>query len=191
MYSSSVDLWSIGVVLYEAMIGHVPYEEKDLCKLFLRATEQNYAGFVPPIITIPDGPKKYRDIIPRLIQIDPEARLTCEELYQAACFNRPLQPLPIRDEKKQNKKNGKVSRVISAGKMSGILEENGEEINGNSRNSSNRKLDHVGSSSKLSSHSNSSEKTDAKPLDTRPWAQRMADKICYYGCCCCCLKHFG
>ncbi|VDP10391.1 unnamed protein product, partial [Soboliphyme baturini] len=47
-YDFKVDMWSIGVVLYECLAGKVPFNESALCRLFLFAANHNYDGFQGP-----------------------------------------------------------------------------------------------------------------------------------------------
>ncbi len=170
-------MWSTGIVLYEAMIGEVPFEEQALCKLFLHATNRNYVGFAPPAVRVPDGPKKYRDIITGLIQIDPEERLKCEELYQAAVLNKPLPEQEDSAKKKKKKKLKKGMRKnISAAEVSQIPEEFHEE-------SENNEQSPVGIE-------HSKDESESKFVDPRSLTAMVLDKVLYYGCCCCCLnKH--
>lgn len=82
-YNGCADMWSLGVVLYECICGTLPLTEQQLCKLFLRAMEGNYFGYVPP--SLPDNSSdKFKFVISKLLALDPMSRLNPTEFH--ACI---------------------------------------------------------------------------------------------------------
>jgi len=86
-YDEEVDMWSIGVVLYQCMTGQVPFDERQLCRLFLHAIDGNDHGFEPP--SPDDGPEHYRSVVKKLLQLDPSARLKPVQLHSFLAHDRP------------------------------------------------------------------------------------------------------
>lgn len=86
-YDEEVDMWSIGVVLYQCMTGQVPFDERQLCRLFLHAIDGNDHGFEPP--SPEDGPELYRSVVRKLLQLDPSARLKPVQLHSYLAHDKP------------------------------------------------------------------------------------------------------
>jgi len=82
-YGSLVDMWSIGVLFYICLMGHLPFDESTLCRIFLNCACYNFDGYSPPEIPA-HIIEADSNLIKRLLEIDPEKRLTPEELYSAA-----------------------------------------------------------------------------------------------------------
>ncbi|KAL2164049.1 hypothetical protein VTH06DRAFT_3263 [Thermothelomyces fergusii] len=71
-YNEKVDLWSLGVLTYEFLVGEAPFEDTPIMthKRIARAD-----------MTIPDWvSKEAKDLIKRLLVLDPEKRLPLEEV---------------------------------------------------------------------------------------------------------------
>ncbi|KAI9675379.1 MAG: spindle assembly checkpoint kinase [Caeruleum heppii] len=71
-YSGSVDLWSLGVLTYEFLVGEAPFEDTPVM------TQRRIARgdmTVPPFVSV-----EARDLIKRLLVLDPEKRLPLEEV---------------------------------------------------------------------------------------------------------------
>ncbi|KAL4869968.1 hypothetical protein BDV12DRAFT_166739 [Aspergillus spectabilis] len=73
-YSEKVDLWSLGVLTYEFLVGEAPFEDTPVQtqKRIARADMQ-VPSFVSP---------EARDLIKRLLVLDPEKRITLEEIQK-------------------------------------------------------------------------------------------------------------
>lgn len=204
-YSAAVDLWSTGVVLFESIKGSLPYDESALCKLFLRAAEKNYIGFSPPPLCPQEGPNKFRDVVSRLVQLDPELRLSSADMFSALVTNLPL---PELKNSRESSKGSKFSLSSLASKKS-----NDSYIrrisSGNIRKSSSggcgvhlEEEDHLGNDLNALTHAEVGGKIavtradDFKAStysmeDKRPALDRLTDKLMYYCCCCCCMKNVG
>uniref|UniRef100_A0A915HLH0 Protein kinase domain-containing protein n=1 Tax=Romanomermis culicivorax TaxID=13658 RepID=A0A915HLH0_ROMCU len=61
LYNERADMWSMGVVLYLCITGELPFNEQQICKLFLRAIDSNYFGYEPP--TLMPAPKNVPTIV--------------------------------------------------------------------------------------------------------------------------------
>ncbi|KAI6235618.1 hypothetical protein M3Y95_00070700 [Aphelenchoides besseyi] len=82
-YNNLVDMWSIGILLYQCLTGELPFKESDMCRLFLYCAGHNYEAYeLPPL---PENtPKEKKEIIYRLLEINRDRRMTPVELNQAA-----------------------------------------------------------------------------------------------------------
>jgi len=74
-HDHSVDLWCLGVLMYEFLFGHPPFEAEDQNKTYERIAKVDlkFSSRVP----ISDSAK---DLIQRLLQKDPAKRLTWEQI---------------------------------------------------------------------------------------------------------------
>ncbi|CAK4033262.1 Serine threonine- kinase ark1 [Lecanosticta acicola] len=71
-YSEKVDLWSLGVLTYEFLVGEAPFEDTPVM------TQRRIARgemTIPPFVSA-----EARDLIKRLLVLDPEKRLSLEEV---------------------------------------------------------------------------------------------------------------
>ncbi|KAK7913522.1 hypothetical protein WMY93_013733 [Mugilogobius chulae] len=76
-YDSRVDLWSVGVILYEALFGRAPFASRSYDEL-----EDKIRSNQP--IELPPGTrvsKDCRDLLVRLLERNPDARITFEEFF--------------------------------------------------------------------------------------------------------------
>lgn len=77
-YTNKTDLWSFGIILYELLVGHVPFQAQCVQELC-----QYYKG--NPIILLPSKisvPKSCRDLIESLLIIDPIHRISWEDFCE-------------------------------------------------------------------------------------------------------------
>jgi len=71
-YSEKVDLWSLGVLTYEFLVGEAPFEDTQvMTQRRIARCEMTVPSFVSP---------EARDLIKRLLVLDPEKRLPLEEV---------------------------------------------------------------------------------------------------------------
>jgi aurora kinase len=71
-YTEAVDLWSLGVLTYEFVVGEAPFEDTPVM------TQRRIARCemtIPPFVS-----HEARDLIKRLLVLDPEKRLQLEEV---------------------------------------------------------------------------------------------------------------
>uniref|UniRef100_A0A3P9LD44 Serine/threonine-protein kinase ULK3 n=1 Tax=Oryzias latipes TaxID=8090 RepID=A0A3P9LD44_ORYLA len=76
-YDSRVDLWSVGVILYEALFGRAPFASKSFAEL-----EEKIRSDQP--VELPPGAKvskDCRDLLLRLLERNPDARITFAEFF--------------------------------------------------------------------------------------------------------------
>ncbi|GMR60265.1 hypothetical protein PMAYCL1PPCAC_30460, partial [Pristionchus mayeri] len=52
-YDAEVDMWSIGCLIYQCVVGELPFDEGSLCKLFLHTACANYDAYDQP--DLPEG----------------------------------------------------------------------------------------------------------------------------------------
>uniref|UniRef100_A0A5S6PZQ7 Protein kinase domain-containing protein n=1 Tax=Trichuris muris TaxID=70415 RepID=A0A5S6PZQ7_TRIMR len=80
-YDYKVDMWSIGIILYECIAGKVPFDEKGLCKLFLFSANKNYVGYNGPEHFPERADEHHRYIIKSLLELDADKRMKPSEFY--------------------------------------------------------------------------------------------------------------
>jgi serine/threonine protein kinase len=82
-YNCTVDMWSIGCVLFQSLTGSVPFEEHEMCKLFLHCACSNFYDDMYPEFPA-DTHQSDVDLIKGLLEIDRSKRLIPEVLYSMA-----------------------------------------------------------------------------------------------------------
>lgn len=86
-YGNSVDLWSFGIIMYEMLYGTYPFPAKSLGDLIKHHQH--------PSLKIRDGPTpEALDLLQRLLQVNPEIRITWEEFYDHPWFKDSKNPSP-------------------------------------------------------------------------------------------------
>ncbi|XP_025027174.1 serine/threonine-protein kinase ULK3 isoform X3 [Python bivittatus] len=76
-YDARVDLWSVGVILYEALFGRPPFASKSFAEL-----EEKIRSSQP--IELPSRPRlspECRDLLQRLLQRDPQQRISFQAFF--------------------------------------------------------------------------------------------------------------
>lgn len=84
-YNSECDMWSIGVLFYQCLIGSVPFDESTLCRLFLYCAGENFDAYELPQLppTHCDCDCDFQHLITSLLEIDSTKRLKPNELLAA------------------------------------------------------------------------------------------------------------
>ena len=80
---ASIDIWSCGVILYTLLTGSLPFDEKQIPKLYQKIRECKY--IIPQILSEPA-----KDLIFRMLQKDPINRISIPEIKQHKWFNNKL-----------------------------------------------------------------------------------------------------
>lgn len=76
-YDPRADLWSIGVILYECLFGHAPYSSKSMQELLDKVKALQKIE-IPPNSKISSD---CEDLLTRLLQHDPDKRITFDEFF--------------------------------------------------------------------------------------------------------------
>lgn len=91
-YSKSVDLWSIGIILYILLCGFPPFYDENQAVLFGKIQTCDYAFTRPFWDKVSDGAKS---LVSRLLVIDPHGRATAEQVLSDPWMtcNKEMAPL--------------------------------------------------------------------------------------------------
>ncbi|KAJ6851490.1 SNF1-related protein kinase catalytic subunit alpha KIN10-like [Iris pallida] len=84
-----IDVWSCGVILYALLCGTLPFDDENIPNLFkkIKARYHAYGG----IYTLPSHLSALaRDLIPRMLVVDPMKRMTIREIREHAWFQARL-----------------------------------------------------------------------------------------------------
>ncbi|KAI8370570.1 uncharacterized protein BYT42DRAFT_617113 [Radiomyces spectabilis] len=81
---SASDIWSCGIILYALLTGHLPFDDENIRQLLKKVKAGKY--------TIPDEVSpKAKDLITRILVVDPSKRLTMEQIMAHPWF-REVEP---------------------------------------------------------------------------------------------------
>ncbi|XP_074088823.1 serine/threonine-protein kinase ULK3 isoform X4 [Macrotis lagotis] len=76
-YDARVDLWSVGVILYEALFGQPPFASKSFTEL----EEKIRSNRVIELPTRPQLSRNCRDLLRRLLERDPDKRISFKDFF--------------------------------------------------------------------------------------------------------------
>lgn len=78
------DIWSCGVILYALLAGFLPFDDASIKNLLHKVKRGIYF--------MPNFPDYIKDIIERMLTVNPEQRITIEEIKKHKCFTMNLLP---------------------------------------------------------------------------------------------------
>ncbi|XP_075989809.1 serine/threonine-protein kinase ULK3-like [Anticarsia gemmatalis] len=90
-YDARVDLWSVGVIMYECLFGRAPYSSNTFKELLDKIQRQAPIE-IPPNASISPG---CRELLTGLLQHDPDKRITYEQFFNHAYLD--LQHMPSKE----------------------------------------------------------------------------------------------
>ena len=80
-YSYEIDIWSLGIIIYEILIGKTPFETQHFEELLRKLNKLDYS--FPKNIKISDDAK---DLISKILVEDPSKRPTLEQILEHQFF---------------------------------------------------------------------------------------------------------
>uniref|UniRef100_A0A0R3RXF8 Protein kinase domain-containing protein n=1 Tax=Elaeophora elaphi TaxID=1147741 RepID=A0A0R3RXF8_9BILA len=83
-YGHEVDVWSLGCVFYQCVMGKVPFNEQELCRMFLFVACDNYDAYDKPELSF-DIDENIAKMINSQLEIDSAKRATPNQLYNEIC----------------------------------------------------------------------------------------------------------
>lgn len=105
MYGFEVDVWALGVLLYEFLTGDHPFDNPDEDDAEAAKNIRNVSYRMPA--TIPDGA---RDIISRILIAEPVLRMTLEQVLAHPWLNQPCTVEEDSEGKGKDKDEGKPTK---------------------------------------------------------------------------------
>ena len=92
-YNEKADIWSLGTLCYEMLVGHIPFTGGNMEELFQRVKKGKYA--LPLTLS-----KEVVSFINGMLQQDPNQRMTAEQLSNHEFLTKhpsQFQPIDVRD----------------------------------------------------------------------------------------------
>ncbi|XP_072946941.1 serine/threonine-protein kinase ULK3 isoform X2 [Epargyreus clarus] len=115
-YDARVDLWSVGVIMYECLFGKAPYSSATFKQLVDKIQRQDPIR-IPPNASVSPG---CLDLLTRLLQHDPDKRISYDEFFNHEYLD--LEHMPNKEN--YDKAVGLIKRAIeldARGSYSGAL----------------------------------------------------------------------
>lgn len=97
-YDARVDLWSVGVILYEALFGVAPFASRSFAELEMKIRSTDPVTLPPGIKMSPDC----EDILLALLQRDPLARISFDDFFAHPFLDLEHVPSPLCFDKAVN-----------------------------------------------------------------------------------------
>ncbi|KAI9074778.1 hypothetical protein K1719_043255 [Acacia pycnantha] len=88
---ATADLWSCGVILFVLLAGYLPFDEPNLVNLYKKISAAEFT--CPPWLSF-----SARKLITRILDPNPETRITISEILEDEWFKKDYKP-PVFDEK--------------------------------------------------------------------------------------------
>ena len=131
-YDEKADIWSLGTICYELLIGKNPYDSESMKELLHKVSKGTY--FIPKILS-----KEAVSFINCMLQIDPKRRLSADKLYNHKFLRlsaKEFNKIDLKEVKKKLKgskiqinaiKNESIWDIFGEGVIESIIEEKDEE----------------------------------------------------------------
>jgi len=112
-------VWSCGIILYALITGTLPFDDDNIRKLLqkVKSGVYNMPSFVPP------GP---RDLIHRMLVLDPAKRITIAEIRRHPWFNSngrvvPIPTVQLPDVRAPSRTAGATPAVVARAHLRGAF----------------------------------------------------------------------
>ena len=103
-YDEKADIWSLGTICYEMLIGKSPFDAESMKELVTKVEKGDY--FIPNFLS-----KEAVSFLNGMLQYDFKKRLTAEQLYRHKFINKKYKDLTKLDLGELKKKNIKGSKI--------------------------------------------------------------------------------
>ncbi|KAJ5075140.1 serine/threonine-protein kinase ulk3 [Anaeramoeba ignava] len=123
-YSLKVDLWSLGAILYELITGNPLIQYLSIKQIMFEF--QNSTNKSLPDSYLEKVPKECHDLVERLLTVDPNLRITREELYKHPFISEKLNELIGDSNTKGIDQNSK--KLIGIAKIDSQSDENDDNF---------------------------------------------------------------